>query len=215
MKNKQEIQEETSSPINSDVDHHGSASRQSNASCAVKCVLFLLVSVIFILIVLSYGEEFTLSGLANTSFEVDLVGSKGYEYEDTDNQPTSLLYIVTSSAEFNNVRRGNMKHHSKDRLMDLVVPVIKTSIMSMQNAGFKVDLYMIVSYNMTDERRAAILQHLPEEVSLEVWSDAVPIDYDVGGRKSDTLHKVQAIPRGLARQHRFVVKDKLWDYDML
>eukprot|EP00547_Thalassionema_nitzschioides_P006908 CAMPEP_0194200132 /NCGR_PEP_ID=MMETSP0156-20130528/874_1 /TAXON_ID=33649 /ORGANISM="Thalassionema nitzschioides, Strain L26-B" /LENGTH=407 /DNA_ID=CAMNT_0038925099 /DNA_START=441 /DNA_END=1667 /DNA_ORIENTATION=- len=98
--------------------------------------------------------------------------------------------------------------------MALVVPVMKESIESMQKAGFEVDLYMIVSYNMTNERRAAVLEHLPEGVNLEVWSDAVPIDYDIGGRKPATADKVVQINRALARQHRFVVKDKLWDYDM-
>jgi len=55
---------------------------------------------------------------------------------------------------------------------------------------------------------AAVLDALPPNVGLEVWNDAVPLGYD-----RDDFTAIQEITRSLARQHRYVMKDKLDQYD--
>ena len=119
--------------------------------------------------------------------------------------PKRLLYIVTSLAEYNNGRRETIK--GQDRLKEVVLPVVVDSLESLQAYGYHVDLYLILAYELRPERRDLIQQSLPPGVGLMVWDDACPLGYD----KSD---KVQDNTRALARQHRYVIKDYLDDYDV-
>ena len=80
----------------------------------------------------------------------------------------------------------------------------------MTAAGYHVDFYLIAHYLVSDERRKQLRQALPLSVGLEVWDDAAPLGYAVD---TNTTH-LQPITRALARQHRYVIKDKILDYDL-
>lgn len=133
----------------------------------------------------------------------------------------SILYIVTSSLEYNwrQEIRG-MSHHPKDRLMSLVIPVMKDSIESMRSAGFHVDAYLILGYKLRPQREKLVRLHLvgksSSSLSLEIWDDATPFNYndDMIRHKHKVPDHVSVIDRALSRQHRLVVRDKLFDYDM-
>jgi hypothetical protein len=120
-----------------------------------------------------------------------------------------ILYIVTTLNEYNSGTRNTEK--GSDRLQLTLIPVISEGIRSMVEAGYEVDLFLVCHFVMRPERAALVRAALPDGVELQVWSDATPLGYDTskeGFRKLEnrTLH--------LARQHRFVIKDKLLEYDM-
>lgn len=132
-------------------------------------------------------------------------------------QSKRLLYIVTTLSEYNSGTRNTVK--GSDRLQETLIPVLTEGVSSLIMAGFKVDVQLVCHFTLRPERRDLITQALPESVQLFVWNDATPIGYDTEkfddnvrlpipgqGLENRTLH--------LARQHRFVIKDKLLDYDM-
>jgi hypothetical protein len=134
--------------------------------------------------------------------------------EDNEVRVNRLLYIVTTSTEYNTGSRAIL--FGTDRLMNIVVPVIQDSVESMMAKGYKVDIFLILAYNLTEEREKNVSSLLPEGTGLEVWNDARPYDYDARGRggKAVPHNYVSQINRALARQHRYVVKDKFFHYDM-
>jgi hypothetical protein len=110
-------------------------------------------------------------------------------------------------AEFNNGRRFTTR--GDDRVANYMMPVLMEGVESMLSFGYRVDLYLICHWTMTPKRREMIRSQLPAFVGLEVWDDATPLGY-----KLETDHKhTDPVTRGLARQHRYVIKDKLLDYD--
>lgn len=120
-----------------------------------------------------------------------------------------ILYIVTALNEYNTGTRNTEK--GSDRLQLTLIPVVSEGIRSMVEAGYHVDLYLVCHFTLLPEREALIRQALPDSVGLQVWSDAAPLAYDTGRNpftnlRYDVLH--------LARQHRFVIKDKLLQYDV-
>jgi hypothetical protein len=72
-----------------------------------------------------------------------------------------------------------------------------------------VDVYLILAYELKPGREQMIRDALPSGVGLETWDNAMPIGYD----KPHKHVKVTKNSRALSRQHRYVVKDKLYDYD--
>ena len=124
--------------------------------------------------------------------------------------PFRILHLVTTLAEYNNGQRGTV--HGEDRLMELLVPVLQYNVESMlAEEGWEVDVFLVLGFKLMPERRKMIEESLPEGVGLEVWDDATPYSYDVRhGKKEDHLTE---ITRALARQHRFVLKDKVESYD--
>ena len=125
-----------------------------------------------------------------------------------------ILYIVTTSMEYNTGVRARLQ--GKDRLIGIVLPVIRESVESMVAKGYVVDVFLVVSYILTEQRRKIIERLLPNGTGLEVWCDAAPYDYDLSGRSrySPPKDHINIINRALARQHRYVVKDKLFFYDI-
>jgi hypothetical protein len=110
-------------------------------------------------------------------------------------------------AEYNNGRRFTTL--GDDRVVNYMMPVLTEAVESMLSFGYQVDLYLICHWTMTPERREMIRSQLPASVGLEVWDDATPLGY-----KLETNHNhTDPVTRGLARQHRYVIKDKLLDYD--
>jgi hypothetical protein len=124
------------------------------------------------------------------------------------NPPVRLLYIVTSLAEFNTGTRSTIA--GSDRLVETVIPVIAESVMSMMAQGYHVDVFLVCHYTLTPDRQAMIQAVLPKKVRFDVWNDATPIGYDTS---KETFTKVMLRFLQLARQHRFVVKDRLAYYD--
>ncbi len=120
--------------------------------------------------------------------------------------PLKILYIVTTMSEYDNGHRDTIRGF--DRLQETFIPVLVEGIESMLRAGFKVDLVVISHYNMT--RGYLIRDALPLGVGLEIWDEATPLGYKL---EDSTHNSIQAITRALARQHRYVIKDKLQNYD--
>ena len=120
--------------------------------------------------------------------------------------PMRILHIVTTLSEYNSGTRGTQK--GSDRLQETLIPVLKETITSFTRSQWKVDVYLICGFELSSQRKQLVIDALPSNVGLEVWNDATPLGYD---RKN--FESVQLITRSLARQHRFVIKDKLDQYD--
>jgi hypothetical protein len=122
-------------------------------------------------------------------------------------QPLRILYLVTSLAEYNNGRRFTKR--GDDRVVNYMMPVLTEGVESMLSFGYQVHVYLICHWTMTAERRKMIRDKLPLSVGLEVWDDATPLGYKLERNQNHT----DFVTRGLARQHRYVIKDKFADYD--
>jgi hypothetical protein len=123
-------------------------------------------------------------------------------------EPLKVLYTITTLAEYDTGQRSTSRGF--DRLQELVIPVIEEGVESMLSFGYHVDVYLVCHYEMKPERLALVRNALPESVSLRVWDDASPINYDTG---KEPFTKLLFRTISLARQHRFVVKDNLFEYD--
>ena len=128
-----------------------------------------------------------------------------------------VLYIITSSHAYYLKRRDFGK--------EMMIPVILDAVTSLIQ-DFDVDVYLVLGYNLSLTHQQTLQQALPHSVGLQVWNDALPYTYEcrpdqvkcLGRGKGQTM-----VPRNqscikfqfltLARQHRFVVKDKLPYYD--
>eukprot|EP00934_Nitzschia_sp_Nitz4_P007672 Nitzschia sp. Nitz4//scaffold399_size11037//4959//6446//NITZ4_009052-RA/size11037-processed-gene-0.1-mRNA-1//1//CDS//3329550325//7662//frame0 len=141
--------------------------------------------------------------------ERDVAASRGANISTTstlDGPRQKILYVVTTLSEYDTGSRSTQK--GNDRLQNTLIPVVVEGIESMLLAGFDVDLYIICHYPMT--RRQMLQDALPSTVGLEIWDVATPIGYKLEDK--DANH-TQDITRALARQHRFVIKDKFDYYD--
>jgi hypothetical protein len=130
---------------------------------------------------------------------------------DNDERPIKILYIVTSLAEYNNGRRSTIA--GQDRLGEVVLPILIDSVESMvydPQLNYQVDVYMILAYPLRSDREAMIRERLPPIVGLQIWDDACPLGYD----SSKSAAAITNNTRALARQHRYVIKDKLPYYDV-
>lgn len=134
------------------------------------------------------------------------------EGNDNFSNPSSqrILYIVTTLAEFNNGLRKTEK--GQDRLGEVLIPILVDSVESMVHEPFNyhVDVFIISAFEMKKEREEYIRSRLPDGVGLEIWDDACPHGYEV----KHSENKVIDNTRALARQHRYVIKDKLEHYDL-
>ena len=77
---------------------------------------------------------------------------------------------------------------------------------------YQVDVYMILAYQLSPLRYQEIRDRLPPDVGLQVWDDACPLSYDSKKKKMEGF--LVDNTRALARQHRYVVKDKIPYYDV-
>mmetsp|Transcript_16817 Transcript_16817/g.21849 ORF Transcript_16817/g.21849 Transcript_16817/m.21849 type:complete len:480 (+) Transcript_16817:86-1525(+) len=118
-----------------------------------------------------------------------------------------ILHVVTSLSEFNNGHRNTIK--GDDRLVNTLIPALRASVESMASEkSWHVDVFLVLGFTLEPERKKLIVDALPDWVGLEVWDDATPLYYDRGQNA-----KLELDTRALARQHRFVFKDKLEYYD--
>ena len=142
-------------------------------------------------------------------------------------EPLRVLYIVTSLAEYNTGKRKTVA--GQDRLAEILLPVVADTVHSItttmtdnqqqqQQQQYKVDVYLILAYKLRPEREQFIRDHLPQGVGLQIWDDAAPLSYDPPlnskNVKKDHQYLLQDNTRTLARQHRYVLRDKLPYYDL-
>ena len=136
-----------------------------------------------------------------------LLSSNEHYQSKEDKEPLRILYIVTSLAEYQNGRRFTTR--GDDRLVNFMLPVLVEGVESMIAKGYHVDVYLICHWKMRRHRQRLIREALPSIVKLQVWDDATPIGYKLENHHNHT----DLVTRGLARQHRFVIKDKLMEYN--
>jgi hypothetical protein len=141
------------------------------------------------------------------------------------NAPLRILYIVTS---------GGKKDRAGDRWTKQVVPVLRESTESLLQDDFAtVDLYLVLGFDLGFDLESDLRDLLPNGVGLEIWQDAIPLGYNCQtwidepsgkgtgcttktSRKEGAMQEALLFPGRvqLARQHRYVVKDKLPYYDV-
>mmetsp|Transcript_45 Transcript_45/g.126 ORF Transcript_45/g.126 Transcript_45/m.126 type:complete len:537 (+) Transcript_45:112-1722(+) len=130
---------------------------------------------------------------------------------DTDGK-FRVLYIMTTLAEYDSGTRGTDR--GGDRLQNVVIPTLRDSIGSMKDLGWHVDLVLILGYEKLAPERLQLIYDAVAVDRIEVWEDAVPFFYSDRNKKQDPNKKQIALAyHGLSRQHRYVIKDKLPDYD--
>eukprot|EP00980_Cylindrotheca_fusiformis_P031550 scaffold26550_cov122-Cylindrotheca_fusiformis.AAC.3 len=129
--------------------------------------------------------------------------------QESRNRPLKVLYTVTTLAEYDVGSRATTK--GADRMQNVLIPVVKEGVDSMIRQGYEVDVFIISFYKMT--RLHLIQQALPPNVNISVWDEAAPISYK-GDEHEKAGSKLHHNTIGLARQHRFVVKDHLFQYDL-
>jgi hypothetical protein len=129
---------------------------------------------------------------------------------DQSSPTTRILYVVTTLAEYNTGNRSTKK--GQDRLGEVLLPILVDSVESMVGAPFhyQVDVFLICAYEMKPEREQLIRDSLPDGVGFQVWDDAAPLGYDNRHSKNKLIPNTRA----LARQHRYVIKDKFFYYDL-
>lgn len=195
--------------------------------CCLRLVRDLVVVIVLLIVYLCfrlYTVDVDYSVMAdlynisvNTTQQFDLTGPSKLHHSGQKEEEEKkigkdssmrILYVVTSSSKTINHYRKGMDHFGSDRIREIMLPVMLDSIESMMEYGHTVDLYLIVSYVLDANEERYIQSRLPEGVGLEVWNDATPLDYD---RPTDT--KLKPVSRTLSRQHRLVVRDKLFEYD--
>jgi hypothetical protein len=116
---------------------------------------------------------------------------------------------VTSLAEYNSGTRATVAN--SDRLQETTIPVVTEGIRSMVKGGYDVDLFLVCHYTLKPEREALVRAALPPNVGLEVWNEATPLGYITD---KEPFTKLVNRTEHLARQHRFVIKDKVPYYDI-
>jgi hypothetical protein len=110
--------------------------------------------------------------------------------------------------EFDTGTRDTTKDN--DRFSRTMLPVLVESTNSMIAAGYHVDLFLISHYPLSEARLLELKVALPKSVGLQNWEDATPLGY----AQDLSTANVREVTRGLARQHRYVIKDKLLEYDI-
>eukprot|EP00536_Pseudo-nitzschia_multiseries_P002344 jgi/Psemu1/322514/estExt_fgenesh1_pg.C_310004 len=110
-----------------------------------------------------------------------------------------------------------------DRLKNLLVPVVQQGVRSMTKKGYHVDVCIISHYEMT--RKDMVVQMIRDAaaatnndnnsnvIDVTFWDNAAPISYDPM-KRDDPNGKLWENTLALARQHRFVIKDNLFRYDL-
>lgn len=84
----------------------------------------------------------------------------------------------------------------------------------MISRGYHVDVYIVSHYEMTRTSLVeSALAELSPGIGVRFWDKAAPISYDPE-KRDDPKARLWENTLGLARQHRFVVKDNLFDYDL-
>ena len=145
-----------------------------------------------------------------SSTQIESISHRRLQEDNEDDQPLRILHIVTALRDINNGQRGTV--HGEDRLQKVFIPILKNSVESMisEPYNYQVDVFLVLGWKLLPERRKLIEDALPEGVGLQIWDDAIPFGYD----RPKTDETIKEVTRALARQHRYVIKDKLQYYDL-
>jgi hypothetical protein len=178
--------------------------RRSNSSSRNPKPFFtsLFLCLLVILLVCSINES--IRGTLQQRFSRKLM----YIDRFPNSKPFRILHIVTSMRLVDNGFRGTVE--GSDRLVNVVIPCIKKFLYSIQRQEptWEVDLYLILGdTTLGEDRRKVIQDMLPAGVGLQIWEDAIPFGYDY------EHPDIRLATHALARQHRFVIKDKFDQYD--
>jgi hypothetical protein len=191
--------------------------------------LGVIPAILLLLLLLMFGPEATLESMIGLRSErirsigdLDAVGHAN-DFSSSSTPPATrrrrlqettrprILYIITTLAEYNTGTRNTVR--GSDRLQETLIPVVAEGVDSMLAAGFEVDVYLVCHFALQPGRYDLVRAALPESVGVSVWNDATPLGYDTS--KNDlTKASLENRTLHLARQHRFVIKDKLLEYDM-
>jgi hypothetical protein len=143
-----------------------------------------------------------------------MIGKQQLTTNNNNNNNHKVLYIITTLSEYNTGSRATTK--GQDRLGEILIPIMRDSVESMVGPPFdyQLDVFLICGYPLTAEREQSLRQALPPHVGFQFWDDAAPLGYD--NHNSNNKDHATIIPntRALARQHRYVIKDKFFDYDL-
>jgi len=155
--------------------------------------------------VLDDGIVTPANGSINDEEQLSNSGSATIRQSPPRKTPIRILYTITTLAE--------------DRLQQTLIPVAQEGSHSMVKAGYYVDVYIIAYYTMTQEEKDDVRSAISKvsRGNVTIWDDAAPYAYIKGlGRPSNALKVgiLQNYDVGLSRQHRYVVKDRLMDYDL-
>lgn len=132
--------------------------------------------------------------------------------ENTKRDPIRILYTVTTLSEYDKGTRSTIRGF--DRLKNTLIPVVKQGVKSMLSRGYDVDVYIISHYEMTRTSLVeSAMAELSPDINVRFWDGAAPLSYDPMKRDKPNA-KLWENTLGLARQHRFVIKDNLFDYDL-
>jgi hypothetical protein len=136
------------------------------------------------------------------------------EEQPNTHQQQRLLFIITSMHEYDTGKRDTIVNY--DRFSNTIVPVLRESVTSILNTqNYQVDVYLITHYRISESRYRQVWDALAGTggiVGLEIWDDATPIGYAL--ENGESFVRIEPISRGLARQHRYVIKDKFLYYDV-
>jgi hypothetical protein len=156
------------------------------------------------------GHEVEVSSIADASNKYNTTSQHRRLLQTTRPSKNRILYIVTALAEYNSGTRNTVR--GSDRLQETLIPVLSEGVTSMVHAGYEVDVFLVCHFVLRPERAALIQAALPKSVGFDVWNDATPIGYDTSS--NDPLKTLENRTLHLARQHRFVIKDKILQYDI-
>lgn len=148
----------------------------------------------------------------NSSSTISQAQNKFTEQSLLDANSTKVLYIVTSSLDDNGAR-DDISTKGQDLLFDQHLAVMIDGVESMvgtSSVNLEVDVFLVCGFPLTSEREERIRKHLPNNVGFQFWDNATPLAYE---REESTGSMIE-YKRALARQHRFVIRDKLDYYDL-
>ena len=146
-----------------------------------------------------------------TTFPIRHAWQLAQQQQLDDDDKFRVLYIVSTLTEYDTGGRGTEK--GKDRLQNVVIPTLTESIQGMTN--WQVDVYLVLGYKeLLPHRYQLIRDALPTSIvkNIFVWEDSIPYFYS-DRRRGGRTNKVELAMHGLSRQHRFVIKDELQNYD--
>jgi len=132
--------------------------------------------------------------------------------QNNKREPIRILYTVTTLSEYDVGTR--MTTRGYDRLKNLLIPVVKQGVKSLISRGYHIDVYIVSHYEMTRTSLVtSAMAELSPDITVKFWDNAAPISYPPMKRDEPDV-KLWENTLGLARQHRFVVKDNLFEYDL-
>ena len=185
------------------------------------------------------SAKLSLSSSSSSSFRIlYIVTTSGKQYGNNDSRWNDLIVPVVSTSINSYYTNNNNKDNNNEASIDADADT-DTNKNTNGSMNYAVDLYVISAYAITRTERTALRDRLPSTVGIQYWTDAVPYTYKCRTYhnepcattfdhcKHHTTHDTDRGPftapqhqtrlrlsmMSLARQHRYVLKDKVPYYD--